>query len=74
MDTVATQRTTFNTAGAGSDLGVQTVTPGTSTVVSTFACPAGKAVAFEIASVGGTDLDFFQDYNPSPIGLYVVPC
>ncbi|EPE35797.1 hypothetical protein GLAREA_05135 [Glarea lozoyensis ATCC 20868] len=74
LTTVASQSTTFANQGESKDLGTQTVTPGTSTVVSTFPCPAGQAVSYEISAVSGTDLEFFQDYNPSPIGLYVTTC
>lgn len=39
-------------------------------------CPAGETVGYEIGdeSGGDTELIYFQDYNPSPIGIYVFPC
>jgi hypothetical protein len=75
LSNVASQSTTFANQGAVSqDFGSKTVTPGTSTVVSTFACPAGKAVSYELSAVSGASLEFFQDYNPSPIGLYITTC
>ncbi|TVY75844.1 putative but2-like protein [Lachnellula suecica] len=75
LSTVATQSTTYANQGTvKSDLGDFTVKPGTSTVVATFACPAGQAVSYEISSVSGTSLEYFQDYNPSPIGLYITSC
>ncbi len=72
---VASSSTTYNTQGAIiKDFGEVTVTPGSSIVVATFDCPAGETVAYEISSVSGTSFEYFQDYNPSPIGLYVVEC
>ncbi len=47
------------------------MTPGLSAVVTGFACPAGHAVSYEISSGSGSSLSYFQDYNPSPIGLYI---
>lgn len=48
------------------DYGVTTVSPGNSYVISTFQCPAGQAVSYEMKNAGSTYLDFFEDYNPSP--------
>lgn len=63
----ANAQTTFNNAPSVSqDLGDITVSPGNSFVVSTFSCPAGEAVAFEMKNAGSTELNFFQDFNPSP--------
>jgi Ubiquitin 3 binding protein But2 C-terminal domain len=75
LSTIASQSTTYASQGSVStDYGSKTVTPGSSTVVATFACPAGKTVSYELSSVSGTSLNFFQDYNPSPIGLYITSC
>jgi hypothetical protein len=37
-------------------------------------CAAGQTVSYEICGNGDFSLDHFQDYNPSPIGLYVRQC
>jgi hypothetical protein len=75
LSNVASQSTTYaNQGGVKTDFGKQTVKPGSSTVVSTFPCPAGQAVSYEVSSVSGTSLEYFQDYNPSPIGLYITSC
>lgn len=67
LTTPATGSTTFNNAPAvAHDLGVRTVSPGHSFVVSTFSCPAGKKIAFEMKNAGTTHLTFFEDFNPSP--------
>ncbi|KAJ5087574.1 hypothetical protein N7456_011190 [Penicillium angulare] len=63
----ASSSTTYNNApSVMKDLGDITLSPGNSYVVSTFSCPAGKAIAFEMKNAGSTSLDYFQDYNPSP--------
>ena len=75
LSTVASQSTTYASQGSiTKDFGSKIVTPGSSTVVSTFACPAGKTVSYELSAVSGTSLEYFQDYNPSPIGLYITSC
>jgi hypothetical protein len=75
LSTVASQSTTYSSmGGVKTDFGVKTVTPGSSTVVSTFACPAGQTVSYELNAASGTSLNYFQDYNPSPIGLYITSC
>ncbi|CEJ56371.1 hypothetical protein PMG11_02579 [Penicillium brasilianum] len=75
LSSAATTSTTFNNAPSVSeDLGTITVSPGNSFVVSTFSCPAGKTVAFEMKNAGSTNFEFFQDFNPSPIGLFITVC
>jgi hypothetical protein len=75
LSTFASQSTTYASQGSvAKNFGSKTVTPGSSIVVSTFACPAGKTVSYELSAVSGTSLEYFQDYNPSPIGLYITSC
>ncbi|CAI7580775.1 unnamed protein product [Penicillium glandicola] len=67
--------TTSNTIPSVSqDFGTITVSPGNSYLVSTFSCPAGEAVSYEMKNAGSTDLNFFEDWNPSPLGLYITTC
>lgn len=67
LNSPATQSTTFNNAPTvKTDFGVTTIAPGNSYVISTFPCPSGEAVAFELKEAGSTDFTFFEDYNPSP--------
>lgn len=67
LSKAATTSTTFNNAPSVSkDFGAITVSPGNSFVISTFSCPAGQAVAFEMKNAGSTELEFFQDFNPAP--------
>ena len=59
--------TTWNNKGdIAKDLGITTVKPGSSTVITTFPCPAGQQVSYQLASSDGTSLTYFQDYNPKP--------
>jgi hypothetical protein len=63
----ATTATTFaNAPSVKQDFGTTTLSPGHAYTISTFACPANQAVAFEMKNAGSTELDFFQDFNPCP--------
>ncbi|KAI9762810.1 MAG: hypothetical protein M4579_000163 [Chaenotheca gracillima] len=71
----ASQTTTAgNAPSVKTDYGVTTVKPGNSYNIATFDCPAGKTASFELKAEGDTKLTYFQDYNPSPIGLYITVC
>ncbi|KKK19307.1 hypothetical protein AOCH_000614 [Aspergillus ochraceoroseus] len=75
LESPASSSTTFSNAPAvKQDYGELTISPGNSYLISSFACPAGQAIGFEMTNAGSTDLDFFQDYNPSPLGLYITVC
>jgi hypothetical protein len=58
-----------------SSLGQFTVAPGNAYPIASIPCPAGP-IAIEVANVpgGNTNLNFFQDYNPSPLGAYITVC
>jgi len=72
---VATGATDYaNAPGVKTDYGVTTVAPGNSYSIATFSCPGGTAISFEAKASGDTALRYFQDYNPSPIGLYITKC
>ncbi|KAF2152167.1 glycoside hydrolase family 17 protein [Myriangium duriaei CBS 260.36] len=53
---------------------IPSLSTGNSYVISSDACPANTRVSFELTATGGLDLEFFEDYNPSPLGLYVRAC
>ncbi|CAD6439887.1 069a6c25-a65f-45c7-97aa-be8576ca7ea9 [Sclerotinia trifoliorum] len=76
LSTTVTLSSTYNSIGSTkTDFGSKTSTPGTWTVVDTFDCPAGKAISFEMSTGGSnTNLRWFEDYNPSPIGLFITTC
>lgn len=73
-------QTTYNTRpGVGKTYPDVTVSPGAEEegyVIASFDCPAGETAVYEIGEGqgGNTVLKYFQDYNPSPIGLYIFPC
>lgn len=67
LSEVASESTTYNDKPSVSQgLGSKTIAPGNSYMISSFSCPAGQAVGYEMKSAGSTDLEFFQDWNPSP--------
>ena len=53
---------------------ISSVTPGNSYVISSASCPAGAQVTFDLSSINGLALNFFEDYNPSPLGVFVRAC
>ncbi|BCS01055.1 putative GPI anchored cell wall protein [Aspergillus luchuensis] len=75
LDSAASESTTYNNApGVKQDYGDFTLSPGNSYLISTFSCPAGQTVSYEMKEAGSTYLNFFEDYNPSPLGLYITVC
>ncbi|KAL4894387.1 ubiquitin 3 binding protein But2 C-terminal domain-containing protein [Aspergillus ambiguus] len=75
LSEAASVTTTFSNAPPISqNLGDIMISPGNSFVISTFSCPAGEKIAFEMRNTGTTDLSFFQDFNPAPIGLFITVC
>ncbi|KJX92954.1 GPI anchored cell wall protein [Zymoseptoria brevis] len=54
------------------DFGIIKMTPGNGYTVATTSCPATTRFGIWFQALEGSALDFFQDYNPCPIGLYVV--
>ncbi|KAJ4341928.1 hypothetical protein N0V95_007084 [Ascochyta clinopodiicola] len=71
----ANQQTTYaNQPGKESDLASMSVAPGNSYAITSGDCAAGQTVSYEICGNGDFSLNYFQDYNPSPIGLYVRQC
>jgi hypothetical protein len=49
------------------------LSPGIDYWVADHPCPAGQSVGFEMSG-NGINLEYFQDYNPKPIGLYIRAC
>ncbi|KAF1969148.1 hypothetical protein BU23DRAFT_601697 [Bimuria novae-zelandiae CBS 107.79] len=74
-DTTATQETSWDNKGRSSAVGsVANVAPGNSYTIASGACAAGQTVTYQMCATGGLSLEYFQDYNPSPIGAYVREC
>jgi hypothetical protein len=61
------------TPSVDTDYGKTKVVPGNSYTIATFPCKSGET-SYSVSSVGNVELDFFQDSEPDPIGLYIVPC
>ncbi|KAG9557227.1 hypothetical protein KCU86_g19078, partial [Aureobasidium melanogenum] len=71
----ASSSTTYNNKpGVATDYGVTKVAPGNSYTIATFACPANSAIGFSLSASDDTFLSFFEDFNPSAIGLYITVC
>ncbi|KAF4540796.1 Glycoside hydrolase subgroup catalytic core [Lasiodiplodia theobromae] len=72
----ATEATTYESvpASAGEVGGVEKVTPGNAWVVASAKCEAGSRIGYEVKATGGLELEWFEDWNPSPIGLFVRVC
>jgi len=75
LNGVASQSTCYSNQPSHKSLLLETnAQPGNSYVVSTGACAAGQTISIELMATGSYSLEYFQDYNPSPIGLYVTEC
>jgi len=77
LSSPATEQTTYNSVPKPAVEGIGAISevrPGNSYVVASHECNAGARQSFEFMSTSGLDLEFFQDYNPSPIGAYITVC
>lgn len=45
--------------------------PGHASLISKYPCPAGETIGVEMTAKADTCLNYFQDFNPCPIGLYI---
>ncbi|EME49621.1 hypothetical protein DOTSEDRAFT_20053 [Dothistroma septosporum NZE10] len=74
LSSPATESTTYASAPkVQQDFGYFTLAPGTAQDIANVDCPAGERIGIWLKPVGNSKLNFFQDYNPCPIGLYIVP-
>jgi hypothetical protein len=73
LKTPATWKTTWNSVGPKELLAEGPIYPDLAVGAYTHKCPAGKT---ESIMVCGKDvyLDYFQDFNPSPIGMFMRTC
>ncbi|KAL6722003.1 hypothetical protein ACLMJK_001108 [Lecanora helva] len=76
LKTPATESTTYNNASPVLlELGgPSSVTPGNEYVVYSGECAAGSRIPIKISATGDLSLNYFQDFNPAPIGFYVTVC
>ncbi|KAF7193068.1 putative glucan endo-1,3-beta-glucosidase eglC [Pseudocercospora fuligena] len=72
----ATEQTTYanKPAGSGASSAISSIAPGNGYTIFTDKCEAGQRVAYEFSSADGLELEYFQDYNPAPIGAYITVC
>lgn len=71
---ISNSTTYANMGPIATDYGKTQILPGSNYTVATFGCKEGMQSAWAVSSVGGVELDYFQNSAPSAIGLYVVPC
>lgn len=74
MEGSATPETCYSSAPkVAYDFGTFTLKPGMALDIGSCpdGCPAGKQVSFWMSPVGDSSINYFQDFNPCPIGLYV---
>lgn len=75
LSSAADEQTSYSNApSVDSDLGTIDLKTGNSYVVATQDCKAGTTQSIELSSKNGLDLNFFEDWNPSPLGLYITSC
>ncbi|KAI4756118.1 hypothetical protein E4T52_11740 [Aureobasidium sp. EXF-3400] len=53
---------------------ISSVTSGNSYVVSSGACQAGSTISILASATGSLDLELFEDWNPSALGLFITSC
>jgi len=70
----ATQQTTYDTVPATAVIlgSISSVVPGNAYTITSYACGAGLTESFEVSVTGSLDLEYFQDYNPCPLGMYII--
>lgn len=75
LSSAANQQTTWNNAPAKKQqLGSVSPVPGNSYAVSTGQCSPFTTQSIEVCGTGSLSLSFFEDWNPSPIGVYITSC
>jgi glucan endo-1,3-beta-D-glucosidase len=73
LDQLATETTSFSTVGTSRPVGsVGLLAKGEGNLVASFPCPAGKMVGYQVDSIGGLDLQFFEMITPA-LGLFMTP-
>ena len=75
LSSPATESTTYDTLPSGTTVGgVSLISPGNSYVFTNQPCAAGQSIGYEVSAMGNVYLDYFQNYDQPPIGIYVVAC
>ena len=76
LASAADEKTTYSNAPAVSAelKTIENVKPGNSYLVGTGDCAAGTKQGYKVSATGDYSLNYFQDWNPSPIGLFMTSC
>jgi hypothetical protein len=77
LEKPATQLTTWENKAKGhpfQNSGPMPLKPGKKMSVYDGACPAGHRFGIQVCSDGDLSVNYFQDSNPEPIGLYIRVC
>jgi glucan endo-1,3-beta-D-glucosidase len=70
---VATPNISASSVGSSAPVAVvPSIQPDNQYAVASVPCEAGQRVAYQIDSVGGLAMDFFQMISP-PLGLFMIP-
>ncbi|KAF1917862.1 glycoside hydrolase superfamily [Ampelomyces quisqualis] len=74
LDNTATiPQISANSVGSSTPVGiVSSIQPANQYTLSSVPCEAGQRVAYQVDSVGGLTMDFFQMTSP-PLGLFIIP-
>lgn len=73
LKNAADEKTTFNNQpGVAKDFGEKGVSTGNAYTITTGDCAAGQSISYELTATGDKVVSYFQDWNPCPIGLWVV--
>ncbi|KAK4547136.1 hypothetical protein LTR36_001357 [Oleoguttula mirabilis] len=67
----ATKETTHNSMATSYKLGEFNIVPDTATTIRSHFCTPGRKLSFMMESTDGSELNYFQDSNQCPIGLYI---
>ncbi|CCG80654.1 Putative uncharacterized protein [Taphrina deformans PYCC 5710] len=51
-----------------------TLVPGQNSTITSFSCPVGTSVSYELVATDANSLSWFEDYNPPPLGLLALMC
>jgi hypothetical protein len=73
LKSAADEKTTFNNQPAvAKDFGEKGVSTGNAYTITTGDCAVGQTISYELTATGDYQSSWFQDWNPCPIGLWVV--
>ncbi|KAI4834253.1 hypothetical protein E4T44_08943, partial [Aureobasidium sp. EXF-8845] len=73
LKNAADEKTTFNNQPAvAKDFGEKGVSTGNAYSITTGDCAVGQTISYELTATGDYSSSWFQDWNPCPIGLWVV--